>query len=117
MAEQRRRPREEDAYNDSLVYLQPRFPRLRLWINGTRYRDERGVWHNGGLKQSEGMADLVGWVNGIWLEVEVKTATGRQKLRQEQHQALVEAHGGIYVLARTPAAAEAGIRAALAVRS
>lgn len=112
-----RRPREEDTYNDYLLYLQPRFPRLRLWINGTKYRDERGVWHNGGLKDAHGMADLVGWVEGRWLEVEVKMPSGRQKLRQEQHQALVESHGGIYVLAKSPAEAEAKIRAALAVRS
>lgn len=105
--------REEQTYNDYLLHLQSRFSRLRLWINGTKYQDSRGVWRNGGLKDSEGMADLVGWIDGRWLEVEVKMREGRQKLSQERHEALVRAHGGIYVLARSPEEAERLIRAAL----
>lgn len=114
MAEQRR-PREEDTYPAFIMHLQARLPRCRLWQHGKKFRDEHGVWRNAAL--TEGMGDLVGWVEGRWLEVEVKARRGRQEESQRHHQALVEAHGGIYVLAKAPEEAEAKIRAALAVRS
>lgn len=110
MTEQRR-PREEDTYPTFIMHLQARLPRCRLWQHGKKFRDEHGVWRNGAL--AVGMADLVGWVEGRWLEVEVKTPRGAQEESQRLHQALVELHGGIYVLAKSPEEAEAQIRAAL----
>lgn len=110
-----RRPREEDTYPAFIMHLQARLPRCRLWQNARKFQDVRGIWRNIGL--TEGAADLIGVVDGRYLEVEVKTPTGVQKKTQELHQAVVEAMGGIYVVAKSPELAEAKVRAALAVRS
>lgn len=109
-----RRPREEDSYPAFILHLQRVLPKCRLWTHGKKFRDEHGVWRNAAL--CEGMADLVGLVCGCWVEVEVKTKTGRQKDSQRDHQSVIEKAGGIYVLARSPEEAERSIRAELTKR-
>ena len=110
-----RKPREADLYNPIILHCQQALLHCRLWRNGRPIRDERGRWHNNALEQ-EGMADLVGWVQGRWLEVEVKSRTGRQQESQRAHEALVRSQGGIYVVARSPEQAERLIREALCAR-
>jgi hypothetical protein len=48
-----------------------------------------------------GQADLAGVVRGRHVEIEVKTASGRQSRQQIRWQKAVERAGGIYVLARS----------------
>ena len=48
-----------------------------------------------------GMADLWAIVNGLHIEIEVKSPTGRQSADQRNWQATIEKHGGVYILARS----------------
>ena len=52
-----------------------------------------------------GQADWTGIIVGTGqrLEIEIKSDTGRQTPVQRQFQAMIEAAGGVYVLARSPA--------------
>lgn len=58
------------------------------------YRVAFGVWNPGG-------GDLVGLFRGRYVEVEIKTATGRQSPEQRLHQQLVERHQGHYYVVRS----------------
>jgi hypothetical protein len=50
----------------------------------------------------KGVADIIGILpNGIHLEIEVKTETGKQSADQAIHQKRVESLGGVYILARS----------------
>ena len=50
----------------------------------------------------QGAGDLSGIAsNGRRLEIEVKTATGRQSKQQKRYQTMIERFGGIYILARS----------------
>jgi hypothetical protein len=61
----------------------------------------------------KGMADLTGLVGpyGRSLSVEVKSATGVQSDAQVAYQRVIEALGGIYILARSPESALAQLQA------
>jgi len=49
-----------------------------------------------------GQADLTGILNdGRRLEIEVKSATGRQDNDQQRFEAMIKKFGGIYILARS----------------
>lgn len=48
-----------------------------------------------------GAADLIGIYRGRFVAVEVKTPTGRLSPEQKTFAALVERHGGIYVVLRS----------------
>lgn len=65
-----------------------------------------------------GQPDLMGILTvrglGFWLGIEVKTPTGRQTPVQIAYQHMVEARGGIYILARSAEAAVAGVDDAVA---
>ncbi len=51
-----------------------------------------------------GQADLTGlFSDGRRLEIEVKSATGRQSKDQKRYQAMIERYGGLYVLAQSVA--------------
>lgn len=100
--------REEDLYPKYVLHLQRALPKCRLWVNAKKFRDDRGIWRNVGL--TEGAADLIGLVQGRYLEVEVKMPTGKQLTSQREHMSVVRAMGGIYVLARSPETAEQLIR-------
>jgi hypothetical protein len=57
-----------------------------------------------------GAADLSGILeDGRRIEIEVKTATGRQSEQQKRFQAMIEKFNGIYILARSIEDAERGI--------
>ena|SRR5690349_1756793 len=48
-----------------------------------------------------GQADIAGVLNGRHVEIEVKTATGRQSVQQRRWQSAVERAGGVYLVARS----------------
>lgn len=50
-----------------------------------------------------GCSDIIGIIapSGRWLAVEVKSPIGKQSEQQKNFQAMIEAFGGIYVLARS----------------
>jgi hypothetical protein len=74
-------------------------PGLRLW------RTNVGVARMGQRVVSfgiRGQADLTGIVpDGRRLEIEVKTATGRQTAEQKAFQDMIERFHGVYILARS----------------
>ena len=75
-------------------------PRLRLW----RANAGVGFYRKGTAVRFgvPGQADLTGILpNGQRLEVEVKTVTGRQSKDQHNYQRMIEAFGGVYILARS----------------
>lgn len=52
----------------------------------------------------KGAADIVGIAHpGMYFEVETKSDIGKQTKEQKRWQAMVERHGGLYVLAPRPA--------------
>ncbi len=56
--------------------------------------------HQQGLGARKGFPDLTAIKDGRTLYIEIKTATGRQSPYQVEFQQMLEAHGGIYILAR-----------------
>jgi hypothetical protein len=79
-------------------------PDVRLFRNHVgKVRDADGRWHTFGL--APGSADLIGWVQGRFLSIEVKSATGRVRPEQQTWMNVVNAHGGIAFVARSAAEA------------
>jgi hypothetical protein len=83
------------------------------WVNKTDV-----AWTKDGSRPIsyglKGSSDILGCVDGRMVCVEVKTATGRQRKEQVIFQAAIERAGGIYIIARSPEEAIAGLgRAAL----
>jgi hypothetical protein len=72
---------------------------MRLWRNNTGVaRIGRRVVRFG----VPGQADLTGILpDGRRLEIEVKSADGRQTEEQRNYQSMIERFGGVYVLARS----------------
>jgi hypothetical protein len=72
---------------------------MRIW------RQNTGVASFGGRKVRfgvPGQADVTGViVGGRRLEIEVKSATGRQSKEQADYQRIIERFGGLYILARS----------------
>ncbi|OOY22505.1 hypothetical protein BMI91_19680 [Thioclava sediminum] len=63
-----------------------------------------------------GQPDIQGVLYGLWIGIEVKTATGKQRDVQKRFQAAVERAGGIYIVARSPDEAILQIKECLAIR-
>ena len=57
-----------------------------------------------------GQADIIGCYWGLYFEIEVKTASGRQRPEQKDRQSAIEAAGGCYILARSVDDALEGMR-------
>lgn len=87
-------------------------PGVLVWRNNVGVDAGHGIWYGLGV----GSADLVGIVTirgvGVFLGVEVKTATGRMRPEQVQWAATVRRHGGIAITARSPEEAVAAVVAA-----
>jgi len=92
----------------------------RLFRNHVgRVQDAHGRWHTFGL--CPGSADLIGWravtitpehvgqTLAVFLSIEVKTPTGKARPEQLRWLKAVQAHGGIGMVARSAAEAEAGL--------
>lgn len=75
-------------------------PDVRIWRNNTgSIKTQDGRFITFGLK---GSADMLGILKGgKFLAIEVKTATGRQSEQQKSFQKMIEAFGGVYILARS----------------
>lgn len=76
-------------------------PDLRIWrANVLVARDQSGRIVRAGVK---GQADISGILSpsGRRVEIECKAATGRQTREQKAWQAMIEKHGGLYILARS----------------
>lgn len=73
-------------------------PRLRIW------RSNSGVAYGAGRAVRfgiPGQADISGILrNGQRIEIECKTATGRQSPGQKAFQAMIQRFNGVYILAR-----------------
>ncbi|WP_289049175.1 VRR-NUC domain-containing protein [uncultured Acidaminococcus sp.] len=57
--------------------------------------------HQQGLGSRKVFPDLTALKDGRTLYVEIKTATGKQSPYQVEFQRVCEAHGGVYILARS----------------
>lgn len=69
-----------------------------------RMLDERGICYvnvSGGPGGTNGASDMIICYKGLAVAVEGKTPHGRQADRQKEFQAMWEASGGIYTIART----------------
>ena len=93
-------------------------PYVRLWRNNTGAAKSRrtgrlvrfGIAGQGDLSGIISARLPGGTIFGARLEIEVKSATGRQSPDQRAFQAMLERFGGCYVLARSVDDAIAGIR-------
>jgi hypothetical protein len=80
-------------------------PRMRIWRNSVGYDEGHRVKY--GLP---GSADILGILNGgRFLAIEVKAEKGRQSEQQVAFQRMIEAFGGLYILARSVADVEAAL--------
>ena len=78
-------------------------PDLRVWRNNTgQIPTPDGRMIRFGLP---GSADILGVMkpNGRFLAIECKTEIGKQSDLQKAFQAMIESHGGLYILARSVA--------------
>lgn len=95
-------------------------PDCRIFRNHVgRVEDKYSRWHTFGL--CPGSADLIGWqarkitpedvgkTFAVFLSIEVKTSTGKIRPEQVRWQKVVKQHGGIAVIARSVADAEAAL--------
>lgn len=79
-------------------------PWLRIWRQNTGMAQYSAVdgSHRTVRFGLPGQADLSGILNdGRRLEIEVKTARGRQSEQQQNYQRMIERFGGVYILARS----------------
>lgn len=93
-------PRVSEAHIllDTLVRLNAIPGALFVRRNVGRARSSTGALVRFGLP---GMADIHGIANGLAIEVETKSSTGRQTRAQRAWQIAVERAGGVYILARS----------------
>jgi hypothetical protein len=82
-------------------------PGLVLWRNNVGVAQHRGARVAYGL--AVGSADLIGCLNGRFVALEVKTATGRLAPDQRRWADLVRARGGYVATVRSVAEARAAI--------
>ena len=89
----------EHAIQNQILHAFGTRPDMRLW------RANTGVARYGTRTVAfgvPGQADLTGVLpGGTRLEIEVKSATGRQSRDQAAYQQMIERFGGVYVLARS----------------
>lgn len=80
---------------------------MRLWRANTGAATLHGHHVRFGIP---GQADLTGMLpGGRRLEIEVKSATGRQTVDQVNFQKMIEKFGGLYILARSVEDVDAAI--------
>lgn len=74
-------------------------PNIRIWRQNTGMAQLKGQWVRFGVP---GQGDIGGLLRpaGRRLEIECKSVTGKQSPAQKAFQAMTEAFGGLYVLAR-----------------
>jgi hypothetical protein len=81
----------------------------QLWRElNERYHAHGAFWQNTTYSHGNhhdpfpcvGAGDLIGCLDGRWIEIELKTSTGRWRDMQKVRKGLVERCGGIYVVVR-----------------
>lgn len=90
----------ESQLQDQIRLALGRIPGLCLWRNNQGVAEIRGYKVRFGVANPGG-GDLIGWYRGRWVEVEIKTPTGRQSPEQRLREDLVRKSGGIYVVLRS----------------
>ncbi len=105
-----KRQRESDIQRAILTALAGRAD-LRIWRQNTgAARRKSGALVRFGVP---GQADLSGILtDGRRLEIEVKTARGKQSDQQIAYQEMIREYGGVYILARSPEDAIRGLEGA-----
>ncbi len=96
--------RSEKAIQNDILRTFGVLPWLRIWrrnVGVGDYYDRRTGRHRKVRFGEPGMADLWAVVNGLHIEIEVKSATGRQSKDQRCWQAIMEQQGCVYILARS----------------
>lgn len=93
-------PKTESWVVYDVLRLWGHHPRLRLWRQNTGGALLKGRLVTFG---TPGCADILGIIapTGRFLAIECKTTTGKQSEDQKSFQRMVEAMGGLYVLARS----------------
>lgn len=90
----------ERSIQNAILRLLSGYRCLRVWRANAGAASFSGQVVRFGVK---GQADLTGILpGGRRLEIEVKTATGRQSKEQIAYQRMIESLGGVYILARSP---------------
>jgi hypothetical protein len=101
--------------NEIILAIGKAFPgTVRAWRNNTgALKDENGRLVRFGLT---GSGDITGILlrDGRRLEIEVKTAIGKQKPAQVSFQEMISSGNGVYILARSVEEAMTGVAEALA---
>lgn len=83
---------------------------MRLWRQNTGAATFRGQRVSFGV---QGAADLSGILpDGRRLEIEIKSAVGRQSPEQRAYQTMIERFNGVYILARSVDDVYAALRSA-----
>lgn len=96
-----------------LLALQQEWPSAIWWVNRTGTAWTKGANQRPISYGLVGSSDILGCLDGRMICVEVKTEDGRQEDSQVNFEAAILRAGGIYLIARSPAEAVQGIRAAL----
>ncbi len=85
---------------DVMLYLSTR-PGIRFWRNQTgALENKQGRFVKFGLIGSSDIVGLIG-PGGRFLAIECKSAKGVQSEPQKNFQAMIEKHGGKYIIARS----------------
>jgi len=108
--------KERTIQNKILVALSAEFAGRSIW-----WTNDTGVAKSMDGKRTiafglKGSPDILGCLDGRFIGIEVKTATGKQRDAQAKFQKAFELAGGIYIIARSPDDAIAQIEAALEAR-
>ena len=91
---------EGDIQRSIMLAIQQAFPTALILRQNTGVaRDPRGQVIKFG---TPGQGDLRCVIDGLAIEIEVKTETGRQSKAQKNYEAALRRAGGIYILARSP---------------
>ena len=102
----------EGAIQDAIRVALSDEPGLVLWRNNVGIAEHRGQRVRYGL--AVGSADLVGCLDGRFVALEVKTATGRAAPEQKLWLDLVRRYGGFAAIVRSVAEARAAVARARA---
>ena len=89
----------EGALQDAIRLALAHEPDLVLWRNNVGIAEHRGARVRYGL--AVGSADLVGILDGRFIALEIKTATGRASQEQRQWLTLVRRYGGFAAIVRS----------------
>lgn len=86
---------------------------FRMIVGKAFQRDERTKREWPIFYGEAGVADVVVCCRGLWLELEVKSATGRQEVSQKKHEKAIRAAGARYYLVRSLEEARTAVEATL----